>query len=337
MSTLQSPPIATEVGAAVTGPERTLFVERQTRLLSHFGLDAASRFVTLAQPRIRVHALEAGQGDPVLILHGGDGQAVDWSPLMAELQASLHVVSVDRPGFGLSDPFDYRRVDLRSHAADFVAGVLDALGLEQAVVIGGSMGGYFALAAAAERPERVKGLALIGMPAGISRDAPVPLRVLCGLPGASRLFMRRLQKGGAAARRAQFGRMFGTDPASIPDVYFEMQEAGLRIPGAAETWAVLLRRLGSWSGFRDEALLIDTLPRIETPTLIIWGERDMAPVTAGRAAAAALPNASFVVLDNTGHFPFLEQPEACAELIIDFLAKTAHDGTYQRGRHEHTV
>jgi pimeloyl-ACP methyl ester carboxylesterase len=320
MSTLQSPAITTGVEAAVSGPERALFVERQTRLLEHFGLEAASRFLVLAQPRMRVHALEAGRGDPVLILHGGDGQAVDWSPLMAELQSSFHVVSVDRPGFGLTAPFDYRRVDLRSHAADFVTGVLDALELDRAVVIGGSMGGFFALAAAAARPERVKALVLVGMPAGISRDASLPLRLACGLPGAPRLFMRRLEKGGAAARRGQFRKMFGTDPAAVPDVYFEMQEAGLRIPGAARTWAVLLRRLISWNGFRDDALLVDELPSIETPTLIIWGERDMAPIAAGRAAAATLPNASFVVLEETGHFPFLEQPEACADLTLDFLA-----------------
>lgn len=319
MSTLRSPLLTTDAASTVSGPERTLFVERQARLLGHYGLDAASRFLALTQPPIRVHVLEAGQGDPAVILHGGDGQAVDWSPLMAELQASLHVVSVDRPGFGLSEPFDYRRVDLRAHAADVVTGVLDALGLEQAILIGGSMGGFFALAAAAERPERVRGLALVGMPAGISRDASLPLRLMCGLPGASRLFMRRLEKGGAKARRKQFRRMFGTDPATIPDVYFEMQEAGLRIPGAAETWAVLLRRLASLGGFRDETLLVDDLPRIETPTLIVWGERDMAPTAAGRAAAAVLPNASFVVLEDTGHFPFLEHPKACADLIRDVL------------------
>ncbi|HXH97383.1 MAG TPA: alpha/beta hydrolase [Gaiellaceae bacterium] len=319
MSTLQAPSITIGAEATASGPQRLLFVERQARLLGHFGVDAASRFLTLAQPPMRVHVLEAGQGHPVLILHGGDGQAVDWSPLMAELQSSSHVVSVDRPGFGLSDPFDYRRVDLRSHAADFVTGVLDALGLEQAILIGGSMGGFFALAAAAERPERVRGLALVGMPAGISRDASLPLRLMCGLPGASSLFMRRLEKGGAKARRKQFQGMFGTDPATIPDVYFELQEAGLRIPGAAATWSVLVRRLASLGGFRDETLLVDDLPRIETPTLIVWGEKDMAPIAAGRAAAALLPNASFVVLEGTGHFPFLQQPKACADLIRDAL------------------
>ncbi len=129
-------------------PAAVRFVEVQRQLLDYYGVRAESRFVSLREPAMRAHVLEAGDGEPLVILHGGDGQAVDWAPLMAPLQHHFHVYAADRPGFGLSDPFDYRRTDLRDHAARFVRSLLDTLGIETATLVGGSLGGSFALAAA---------------------------------------------------------------------------------------------------------------------------------------------------------------------------------------------
>jgi pimeloyl-ACP methyl ester carboxylesterase len=302
-------------------PARARFVERQDRLLRHYGLAAVSRYVQLERPLLRAHLLEAGVGEPAIILHGGDGQAVDWAPLMSVLQRDLRMYAVDRPGFGLSDPFDYRRVDLRRHAADFVTALLDALELETATIIGGSMGGFFALATALERPERVRALVLVGMPAGIGASAPLPLRVVGGIPGMSRLFMANLGRG-TASRKRQYQRMFRVDLARIPDVFFDTQLAGLRIPGAKETWAVLLRRLAGLRGLRDDAMLVDELPRIGQPTLVVWGEHDMVPVRVGRTAAERMPNARFELMPGIGHFPFLEAARECGGLIVDFLTET---------------
>jgi pimeloyl-ACP methyl ester carboxylesterase len=300
-------------------PARALFARRQQALLDYYGVDAVSRRLLLAPLALRLHVLEAGSGAPAIVLHGGDGQGVEWAPLLAELQGSLHLYAVDRPGFGLSDPFDYRHVDLRRHAADVVVSLLDALELERATLIGGSMGGFIALAAALAHPERVDSLVLVGMPAGVTRSAPLPLRLICGVPGGSRLFMRSLVRGGADKRKQQYRQMFGIDPATVPEPYFELQEAGLRIPGAAETWAVLLRRVASLRGLRRDVLLVDDLPRIRPRTLFLWGERDMAPAEAGRAASETMPDARFVVIPNVGHFPFLEVPGLCARMILDFL------------------
>lgn len=321
MSTVTDPRPTSIAAAPTTGhPARALFAGRQDELLRLYGVDATSRSVQLDRPPLRLHALEAGHGEPAIVLHGGDGQGVDWAPLLAELQGSLRLVAVDRPGFGLSDPFDYRRVDLRRHAADVVVSLLDALDLERATLIGGSMGGFFALATALEAPERVDSLVLVGMPAGVTRSAALPLRLVCGLPGASRLFMRSLVRGGAEARKKQYRTMFAVDPATVPEPYFALQEAGLRVPGAADTWAVLLRRVASLRGLSRDTLLVDELPRIAHRSLFLWGEREpMAPLEEGRAAAAAMPSATFTVLPDVGHFPFLEAPDACARLILDFL------------------
>lgn len=296
------------------------FEDLQARLLALYGVRASSRFVDLARPRMQAHVLEAGEGEPLLIFHGGDGEAVTWAPLMAPLQARARVLAVDRPGFGLSDAFDYRRVDLRTHAADFAVSLLDALGLESATLVGGSMGGFFALAAALAHPDRVRRVVLVGYALGTTKEMPPALRILGGVPGMSRLFMRH--RGTMKAQKSQYREMFHIDPATVPDLYFETRIAGIGLPSERGTWARLLRRVAGLRGLRPEVYLGDELPRLSVPTLVLWGERDMAPPEAGRAVAAQIPGARFEVLEGVGHFPFLEDPERSARLISRFLRET---------------
>jgi pimeloyl-ACP methyl ester carboxylesterase len=299
------------------------FESLQQQLLDYYGVSARSRYLTLRDPAIRLHLLEAGpeDGEPLLIIHGGDGEAVDWAPLMAPLQAHMRIYAIDRPGFGLSDRFDYRRVNLRKHAVDLVNSVLDALEIEKVNVIGGSMGGFFSLATALARPERVRKLVLVGFALGLTNSASIPLRILCGVPGAARLFMRNAAS--LDSQRSQYRKMFKIDPDSVPELYFRTRVAGVSIPGAQLTWATLLQKVAGLSGIRPEIYLGDELFALTMPTLCIWGERDdMAPISAGEKALARVPHGRFVRLENVGHFPFLEVPEACATLITEFLNET---------------
>lgn len=211
---------------------RKAFAERQRELLRFYDVPARSRYVGIESPPMRVHLLEAGAGEPLVLIHGGDGEAALWAPLMAELAGDFHLHALDRPGCGLSDPFDYRRTDLRRHAGDYVTSVLDALGLESATLVACSMGGYFALVAALDHPARVRRLALVGMPVGMSNSAPLPLRVIGGVPGLSRRFMRT--RGTVKAQRAQYRQMFGMDPDAIPEPYLASRVAGVSIPATQD-------------------------------------------------------------------------------------------------------
>jgi pimeloyl-ACP methyl ester carboxylesterase len=317
MNTTLTGPTSEGRAAAHLGPEHRRFVRAQRALLDHYGITARSRYLELERPRMRAHALDVGSGEPFVVLHGGDGQAVDWAPLMAELQHDVRMVAVDRPAFGLSDPFDYRTTDLRRHAADFVTSVLDALDLESATLVAGSMGGFFALSTALDRPERVRRLIFVGMPLGISRTCPLPFRLLCGVPGLTRLVMMRTARSGIEARRKQYVKMFSVDLAKVPDIYFEMQAAGMAMPGAMPTWVTLLRRIAGLRGIRREVVLEDELVSLRAPPLLIWPEHDMIPAAEGRSAAERMPSARCEVLEGVGHFPFLEAPRDCARLIRD--------------------
>ena len=296
---------------------RAHFRELQQRLLQHYGAEARSMTVEIANPAMRIHLLLAGGGEPVIYLHGGDGEAVDWAPLLAELQDEVQLIGVDRPGFGLSDQFDYSETELRRHAGDFVCSLLDALGLEHATLLGGSMGGFFALCAALDHPARVDRLVLVGMPVGLFREAGPELSLLCGTPGAPRAFMQEIAS--LPGLRAQYANMFRIDPDSLPELYFETRLAGLSLPGCQDSWATLLTRIADLDGFRPEVYLGDELPRLSQPVMLIWGGQDMAPEQAGREAAARIPGCVFELLPDSGHLPMLTDPAATAELIRSFL------------------
>src|SRR6266566_8127869 len=127
-------------------PAHTRYRQAQSRVLERHGSPAVSRFVLLESQHVRAHVLEAGEGPPMLLLHGGGATAALWGPLLGSLHRSFRIYAPDRPGCGLSGPFDYRQVSFRAHAVDFVRSVLDGLGLERATLVGNSMGGYFGLA-----------------------------------------------------------------------------------------------------------------------------------------------------------------------------------------------
>jgi pimeloyl-ACP methyl ester carboxylesterase len=294
------------------------FITLQQRLLDHYGVDARSRFVTLAEPRLDVHVLEAGRGAPVVAFHGGDGEAVDWAPLIAELQGDLHVYAVDRPGFGLTDPFDYRHVDMRKHVSSFVASLLDALGLDVVTLAGGSMGGYFALVGALAHPDRIDRLVLVGMPAGLLSELPEGLRRIGASEEAAEAFMDSVDS--MEGQKSQYRDMFSVDVSKVPQLYFDTRLAGLRLPGAKRTWATLLQRLLGPDGRMDhEFYLGEEIEHVEQPALVIWGERDMVGADIGETSTQRLPQGRFAVIPGIGHFPFLEAPHDCAETIIDFI------------------
>src|SRR5918996_3228335 len=99
----------------------------------------------------RVHAIEAGDGPPVLLFNGSGPSALHMLPMLERIDGAW-TIAVDRPGFGLSDPANVPPNKFRQSAVEFVDGVMDALGLDNAVVGGNSMGGTIATWYALARP-----------------------------------------------------------------------------------------------------------------------------------------------------------------------------------------
>jgi pimeloyl-ACP methyl ester carboxylesterase len=135
---------------------------------------ARGRHIEVGSGR-RIHVIEAGEGPPVLLLHGSSTSSLSLLPLPDRLEG-VRSLAVDRPGFGLSEPARVPRGRFRDTAIEFVDEVLDELGLEPSTLAGNSMVGTWAIWYALARPERVSRLARFAQ----RRFCPVPaLRQPC--------------------------------------------------------------------------------------------------------------------------------------------------------------
>lgn len=257
----------------------------------------------------RLHVLEAGKGEAIVLLHGGGGGGANWFSLLAPLASRFKVVAPDLPGFGFSERLSLEPPLGRAMAPD-LAGWLDARGEETLHVVGTSLGGLLALRLAQEMGSRVRSLSLLNA-AGLGRAMPIPVRLATVPP------LRRLAR---SCNRFGLSLLFRTylTSAPVPDKQrlplLDFLAASMRARGD-----VLADHLGAFGSLRGqrEVLDADELQTIEAPALVLWGSRDrFLPVRHGRRAVASLPDARLVTLPEVGHSPNWEAPERVAAEVL---------------------
>jgi pimeloyl-ACP methyl ester carboxylesterase len=290
---------------------------------------AAGRHVELESGR-RAHVIEAGAGDPLVMLHSGGTSSLLFLPLI-ERVTGLRVIAVDRPGFGLSDPIDFARDSFRSDVITWVSHVLDALDIEQTALLGNSMGGTWALWYALEHPERIRRLILAGaVPMAPGATMPTPLRIMFGLmitPVVGPLMSRMLEPSPESVVKMMslFGE--GETVLNYPEQIAAQVVAG-RDPGVAQANVAEMRAVGTALGEvrRELRLLADELARLSVPTLIAWGEHDpIGGPAVARALADAIPGSRLELLP-TAHMPWFAEPDRTADLVTSFVREADPSG-----------
>jgi pimeloyl-ACP methyl ester carboxylesterase len=288
----------------------------EDRLFTGLGISIESRFLDEADRRRRIRVLEVGNGRPIVMLHGGNSIAATWAPLWAALEGSFHVFAPDRPGCGLTYRQDYRGIDFQAHAVRFVTRVMDGLGIERASLVGNSMGGYWALLFALAHPDRVERLVLLGEPAGSTRRLSLRHRL-----GATP-YLNRLLFATVARPRPDVQIFAGlmADPARASQALVQCAYAGAVLPGARTAWASMLELVAApWKRVQLTYALRPELEALRTPVLLAWGDRDFAPVEAGRVLAQDLPDCRFEIVADGGHLLWIDQPTVSAMLVREFL------------------
>jgi pimeloyl-ACP methyl ester carboxylesterase len=284
---------------------------------------AWSRHIEVRSGR-RVHVIEAGEGPPVLFLHGSSTSSLSLLPLLERLQG-VRAIAVDRPGFGLSEPVHVPRERYRDAAIEFLDEVLDELGLETSALAGGSIGGTWALWYALARPERVRRLVLLtGAPLLPGTRVPAPVRVMAA-PVVGDL-LRGVVKPNAKMVVRLMSAMGEKDTiVRYPDL-IESMVAAARDPVASDADLAELRAGSSPFGFRRLLRVYpDELRRLTVPTLLIWGDRDpVGAVKVAQATARLVPTAQLEVLP-AGHVPFLGHRDRVSELLSRFV-RSGSDG-----------
>ena len=282
-------------------------------------MDGEAFEVTVEGGRLR--GTIAGQGEPVLLLHGGPGLPATYlQSLMDELSAAYRVALYQQRGLPPSTagaPYD-----LRTQVAD-VAAVLDALGWERAIVAGHSWGGHLLLHVLADLPERVAAALVIDPLGGVGDggeaefDAEMKRRTPPeDVERAERLDKQAIEGRGTEAELSEsmglFWPAYFAEPAKappFPDLTFSLE-------AYAATFASLHHELPRLAG---------RLAGSEVPTLFVHGAASPMPLTASTDSAEAIgPAATVEVLAGAGHFPWVERPGALRSSLERLTRASRH-------------
>lgn len=264
-------------------------------------------------PGARVDYVEIGEGEPLLFIHGLSGTWQNWLENLPHFGASHRAIALDLPGFGTS-PMPEWKPGMEAYGQmvhDFCA----ALGLEGTTLIGNSMGGFIAVEAATDEPERYRRLVLVAA-AGIMNTWNPEARATATSYLWSKFGGTVADKGQwivAHPRSRQLALApFIRYPGKLRRELLLEQMAGGRCPGFGDALQSLISH-----DIRDR------LARIEMPTLIVWGLSDrVIPVAAGISYHRRIPHSRLEVFERTGHLPQLERPVRFNALLDEFLASS---------------
>ena len=260
----------------------------------------------------RLRYLAAGEGEPLLLVHGLGGAAANWVVLAPLLLPGRRLLVPDLPGHGGSSPLPAAS-SLQAYA-DRLALLLEHEGATPAAVVGHSLGGAIALRLAIRRPETVGAVVLAGA-AGISsttRAARYALTITGILkPGRKIAPHRGRVVRSAFLRRLVFGRWGASDPPGLPA---DVVEAFLAGPARHTDTVSAAKAL-----VRDDLRL--DLDRVPCPTLVLWGARDNQLPVGDAFEYARRLRAPLRLIADCGHLLIGERPEACADAITGFLSR----------------
>src|SRR3954454_14642840 len=271
--------------------------------------------VTLPGRHVRTLTMGDGEQD-VLLLHGLGATKSSFFETAATLAPSYRVHALDFPGFGWSSKPPYAPYSARWFA-ETVVQVMDQLGIEQAHLVGNSMGGRVAIEVGLRRPERVRALGLRCPAVAFVKRAWHPL-VRVARPEFGLLPHKYPRRAVATQLMSLFFDRDAIDPLLGDLVVDEFQRiygsAGARFAFLCAARNLYLDAPWGKNGFY--ARLAD----LEAPALFIWGSHDkLIPAAFKRHVAEWLPTAEQVVLDRCGHVPQIERPEDTIALLSDFF------------------
>ncbi len=267
------------------------------------------------------------EGDPLVVLHGGPGLGSAYlrEPLEELLGSSRLLVFYDQRGSGYSEGADDPdELTFERFVLDLDA-IRAATGIEQIDILGHSFGGLLAMAYAFERPNRVNRLVLVDpdpasrelwdiarerLDARISPEDAAKLAEISGRPDWGH--NPELMEEWFSIRL----RSYMADPADASKIDLHFDEMTLR--NFLTTPVAIRSDLGDWE-FHDD------LSGIKAQTLIIAGGDSIFPLEATEALNVALPNSQLEVLEGVGHFPFIEEPELFASIVLSFLTRGVRD------------
>jgi pimeloyl-ACP methyl ester carboxylesterase len=264
---------------------------------------------TIDTGAVRTSYLEAGTGEPVVMLHGsgpGVSAMANWQHNIGTLSQRFRVLAPDIVGFGATQRPDDVVYSLRTWT-DQIWAFLDAHGIEKTAIVGNSLGGRIALQMATDCPDRITKMVLMGAP-GVGMTLTDGLAAL------------RAYEPSHDAMRDLLRNYFAVDPTMITDELVAIRFESSIADGAYEAYRAMFldpRHAGSELGISE-----DEVRAIATPTLLVHGREDkVVPVQVSVTMLGLLPNADLHVFSSCGHWTQIERADEFSALVSDYLAR----------------
>jgi len=262
---------------------------------------------------VRTPCLDSGGDDTqaVLFMHGNPGCGADWADLATEVAPFVRALAPDMPGFGTAEKpeiFDYTVGGYAAH----INSLLATCAVDRVHLVLHDFGGPWGLAWAAAHPERVLSVMLINI--GIMRDYRWHyLARLWRAPLIGEVFMKTTTRFGFH-KLLQIGNPRGLPKAFVDSMYDNFDA------GTKRAILKLYRATDDIGAAADRA--VAALRPRDLDCLVIWGKADIyLPWRYAEAQREAFPRAEVVYLDDSGHWPFKDNPAACAAALVPFLRR----------------
>jgi 2-hydroxy-6-oxonona-2,4-dienedioate hydrolase len=276
--------------------------------------DATSR--TLATPAGELHYHEAGDGPPLLLLHGSGPGVSGWANFSGNLPLfarHFRTLVLDLPGFGTSHPVDGPPI---LHAAGAVLAFLDGLGIDRLAMVGNSLGGGVVAGLAATNPERVSRLVTLG---GVG----VPFFSASPPEGIIRLV--EFAEDPTRDRLVQWMRSMVFDPAMLTEEFVEARWRAASDPTALAAIRTIYNRQ-LLDAFRSLTVgnpeVLGMLGRIQAPTLLTWGRDDrVTPLDGAIAPLRLIPRCELHVFPDCGHWAMIERKDEFESVVLSYLLR----------------
>lgn len=260
----------------------------------------------------RIHYNEAGDGHPVVLLHGGGPGATGWSnysPNIEPLSRHFRVIAPDMPGWGESDPVDFEKLD----HVEVAVQLLDALGIEKAAFVGNSMGGHTSIRLAYEHPERVSHLITMGSPLQMG-----PFLMGAGggpTEGLKLMYAAYHDPSPEAMRRLVEIMVYDKERFASDELTQERSVAATKGQQHLDNVVAAGKRapIPIWA---DKS----RISSISAPSLLVHGRDDrVVSFESTLFLAANIANSRAVLINRCGHWAQLEHADEFNRLVTDFV------------------
>lgn len=285
-------------------------------MTSDLSYEGTLREISTEAGVLRYH--EAGDGPPLLLLHGSGPGVTGWRNFRGNLgffAEHFRCLVLEFPGFGVSDDFGGHPMVT---ALDSVVKFVDALGLDSVDIIGNSMGGGVGISYAINHPEKVRRLVTIG---GIGKNIFSPG------PGEGIKLLQEFTEEPSRERLIQWLHSMVYDPAMVTDELIEERWVQATDPETLDS----ARRMYGKAAFTQMVKMMEAsdapppwamMHKVKAPTLLTWGRDDrVSPLDMALIPMRTIPKAELHVFPNCGHWAMIEQKEAFESAVLAFLLR----------------